>query len=173
LQGMARVAVGPPASHALGAARLILGLIFLWAFLDKLLGLRYTTPPERAWVEGGEPTRGYLSSSFGPLQDLFQGMAGNAVVDVLFMFGLLAIGVSLTLGIATRLGGWAGVAMVLLMYASHPVPWMEPNGTHPFLDEHITEAAVLALIALTNSGYPLGLGAWWDRRVTAKWPWLA
>ncbi|HUR24916.1 MAG TPA: hypothetical protein VM327_02750 [Candidatus Thermoplasmatota archaeon] len=39
--------------------------------------------------------------------------------------------------------------MVLLMYASHPVPWADPHGTHPFLDERITEATVMALIALT------------------------
>src|SRR5688572_23363522 len=115
-------AVAKPASYALAALRLALGLIFLWAFLDKLFGLRYSTPPERAWVEGGEPTRGYLSSSFGPLDEMFKAMAGNAVVDTLFMLGLAAVGISLTLGIATRLGGWAGMAMVLLMYASHPTP---------------------------------------------------
>ena len=109
------VAVGRPASYALAALRIALGLIFLWAFLDKLFGLRYTTPPERAWIDGGEPTRGYLSSSFGPLGDLFKGMAGNAVVDTLFMLGLAGVGIALTLGIATRLGGWAGAAMVLLM----------------------------------------------------------
>ena len=168
---MARVDVAPPASYALGAARLVLGLIFLWAFLDKAFGLRYTTPPERAWTEGGEPTRGYLSSSFGPLGDLFKSMAGNGVVDVLFMLGLLAVGVALTLGIATKLGGWAGVAMVLLMYLSHPTPWADPNGTHPFLDQHILEATVLALVALTNAGHAMGLGRWWERR-TAKWPWM-
>lgn len=160
-----------PAAYALAATRLTLGLIFLWAFLDKLLGLRHTTPPERAWLEGGEPTRGYLSSSFGPLEDLFHAMAGNALVDTLFMLGLLGVGLALTLGIAVRLGGWAGVAMVLLMYASHPVPWMEPNGTHPFLDEHILEAAALALVALTTSGHTWGLGRWWEAR-TRKWPWL-
>lgn len=165
------VVVARPASYALAALRITLGLIFLWAFLDKLFGLRYTTPSDRAWIRGGEPTLGYLSSSFGPLGDLFQAMAGNAVVDALFMLGLAGIGITLTLGIATRLGGWGGMAMVLLMYASHPVPWMEPNGTHPFLDEHITEAAAMALIALTNAGDTWGLGAWWRARM-AKWPWL-
>ncbi|HUR24922.1 MAG TPA: hypothetical protein VM327_02780 [Candidatus Thermoplasmatota archaeon] len=166
------VVVARPAAFALAASRLVLGLIFLWAFLDKLFGLRYTTPPERAWLEGGEPTRGYLSSSFGPLEDLFQGMAGNAVVDVLFMAGLLAVGLTMTLGIAVRLGGWSGCAMVLMMYASHPVPWMEPNGTHPFLDEHILEATVFALIALTNSGDTWGLGRWWRAGPAKRAAWL-
>jgi thiosulfate dehydrogenase (quinone) large subunit len=163
--------VAAPASYALASARIILGLIFLWAFLDKLFGLRYSTPPERAWLEGGEPTRGYLSSSFGPLEDLFQSVAGNALVDAVFMAGLAAIGLSMLLGVATRLGGWSGAAMVLLMYLSHPTPWAEPNGTHPFLDEHILEAAVFALIAFTMAGSTWGFGRWWAQR-TAKWPWL-
>ncbi|MEK6976492.1 MAG: hypothetical protein AABY18_09145 [Candidatus Thermoplasmatota archaeon] len=165
------VAVARPAAFALAAARIALGLIFLWAFLDKLLGLKYTTPPANAWTDGGEPTRGYLGSSYGPLENVFQDMAGNGLVDFLFMMGLLAVGVTLTLGIATRLGGWSGVAMVLLMYASHPTPWAEPNGTHPFLDSHIVEATMLALIALTTSGHTWGMGAWWNAR-TAKMTWL-
>jgi len=169
---MAQVVVAKPAAYALAALRIVLGLIFLWAFLDKLFGLRYATPPERAWIEGGEPTEGYLGTSYGPLGDVFQAMAGNTVVDALFMFGLLAIGLSLTLGMATRLGGWAGMAMVLLMYASHPIPWAPENGTHPFLDEHITEAAAMALIALTNAGDTWGLGRWWRVR-TARWPIVA
>ena len=166
---MARVDVAPPASYALAAARLVLGLIFLWAFLDKLFGLGYATPSANAWMDGGHPTKGYLSSSFGPLADLFQAIAGRAVVDALFMMGLLGVGVSMTLGIATRLGGWSGMAMVLLMYASHPTPWADPNGTHPFLDEHLLEAAVFALIALTNAGAVLGLGRWWSSKVKPAW----
>jgi thiosulfate dehydrogenase [quinone] large subunit len=102
---------------------------------------------------------------------MFKAMAGNAVVDVLFMAGLLAIGIAMVFGLANRLAGWGGFAMVLLMYASHPVPWMDPHGTHPFLDEHILEAAVFALIAMTDAGHALGLGAWWQRR-TARSAWL-
>ena len=159
------------ARYALAAARIILGLTFLWAFLDKLFGLTYSTPAASSWLKGGHPTKGYLGSSFGPLGEMFKGMAGNAVVDVLFMAGLLAVGLSLTFGFAVRLGGWSGVALVLLMYASHPVPWANPHATHPFLDEHILEAAVLALIALTAAGDTWGLGRWW-RQKTGKWAWL-
>lgn len=167
----APVAVGKPASLALASSRIVLGLVFLWAFLDKLFGLRYTTLPERAWIDGGEPTRGYLSSSYGPLEGMFEAMAGNAFVDTLFMLGLLGIGLALTLGIATRLGGWSGVAMVSLMYLSHPAPWADPNGTHPFIDSHVIEATILAIIALTNSGHTWGLGKWWEAR-TMKATWL-
>ena len=163
--------VSDKAKYALAALRIFLGLIFLWAFLDKAFGLTYTTPASNAWLDGGSPTRGYLSFSYGPLADVFREMAGNGLVDFLFMAGLFGVGVTLTFGVAVRLGGWGGVAMVLLMYASHPIPWAEPNSTHPFLDTHIVEAAALALLALTPSGDTWGLGPWW-RSKTPKMAWL-
>ncbi|MHB8633867.1 MAG: hypothetical protein ACYDBQ_07885 [Thermoplasmatota archaeon] len=154
---------GSASARALGGLRIVLGLIFLWAFLDKLFGLTYSTPGAASWLAGGHPTAGYLSSSFGPLGSLFRGVAGSVVVDVLFMAGLGGVGISLTFGMGSRLGGWSGMAMVLLMYASHPVPWMTPHASHPFLDEHIVEAAALALVALTRAGEPLGFGKSWSR----------
>jgi len=154
---------------SLGLLRIALGLVFLWAFVDKLLGLTYATPSGKAWVHGGSPTFGYLSSSFGPLGDLFKALAGNAVVDVLFMAGLLGVGVALTSGVATRLGCWSGLAMVVLMYASHPVPWASPHTPHPFLDEHTTEMAAFLLLAFLPAGEPLGFGAWWRRAVPVAW----
>lgn len=159
--------------YALAALRIALGLVFLWAFFDKAFGLTYTTPAGAGWFgEGGSPTKGYLSSSFGPLAEPFKAMAGNPVVNVLFMAGLFGVGVSLTFGVAVRLGGWSGVAMVLMMYASHPAIWAEPHGTHPFLDDHIVQACALALLALTPSGDTWGLGTRWRARTSkVKWLW--
>ena len=157
------------ARRALATVRIVLGLTFLWAFLDKLLGLTFSTPAAGAWLRGGHPTKGYLGSSFGPLADLFKAIAGNPLVDTLFMAGLLGVGVALTFGVAMRLGAWSGVAMVALMYASHPVPWLDPHGPHPFLDEHVLEAAVFWLLAVTPSGDTWGLGEWWRRRVPVAW----
>jgi thiosulfate dehydrogenase [quinone] large subunit len=160
--------------RAIAAARIILGLIFLWGFLDKLFGLTYTTAKENAWIDAGSPTRGYLSSSYGPLGDMFQSMAGNGLVDLLFMLGLAGVGLSLTLGIGVRIGGWSGFAMVLLMYLSHPIPWADPHTTHPFLDGHVLEAAIFVLVALTPSGDTWGLGRWWRRQsLVQKNRWLA
>lgn len=47
---------------ALNLLRLVLGFEFLWAFLDKTFGLGYTTPAAKSWLNGGSPTKGYLSS---------------------------------------------------------------------------------------------------------------
>ena len=41
--------------------RLATGFIFLWAFLDKLFGLGYSTKSANAWIHGGSPTNGFLS----------------------------------------------------------------------------------------------------------------
>jgi thiosulfate dehydrogenase [quinone] large subunit len=40
--------------------RLSLGFVFLWAFLDKLFGLAYSTAPGRSWLEGVSPTKGFF-----------------------------------------------------------------------------------------------------------------
>ena len=77
----------------------MLGFVFLWAFLDKAFGLGYSTAPAKAWISGGSPTSGFLGHvEAGPFRGLFTGLAGSAVVDVLFMLGMLAIGVALILG---------------------------------------------------------------------------
>src|SRR6478735_2194878 len=50
------------ARRALAATRLATGFIFLWAFVDKTFGLGYSTPSERAWINGGAPSQGFLNS---------------------------------------------------------------------------------------------------------------
>jgi hypothetical protein len=42
-------------AKALAVLRVATGLVFLWAFLDKLFGLGYATPGTKAWIAGGSP----------------------------------------------------------------------------------------------------------------------
>ena len=52
------------ATHIFGGlARISLGWVFLWAFLDKTFGLGYATESKDAWIDGGSPTFGFLSSA--------------------------------------------------------------------------------------------------------------
>jgi thiosulfate dehydrogenase [quinone] large subunit len=161
------------ADYGMVAVRVTLGLTFLWAFLDKLFGLRYSTMPANSWLKGGHPTKGYLSSAWGPLAGMFHKMAGNGLVDALFMIGLLCVGVTMLFGIATRLGAWGGFAMVLLMYASHPIVlghwYKQPDTSHPFLDDHILEAAAFLWLAFVAAGDVCGMGKWWRANVKATW----
>ena len=70
-----------------------MGFTFFWAFLDKLFGLGYATPSERAWINGGSPTKGFLANSAdGPFAGFYQDIAGAGWADWLFMIGLAGIG---------------------------------------------------------------------------------
>jgi thiosulfate dehydrogenase (quinone) large subunit len=152
------------AGYALGVMRIAFGFYFLWAFVDKLFGLGFATPAERAVVNGGSPTTGYLSGVEGPFAGLFNAMAGNAVIDVLFMAGLLGIGLTLVLGAGARVGALAGVAMYAFMYLASL-----PTVTNPVLDDHLTGIAVMLVIATVPASWSyLGLGSWWAR-IAPKW----
>ncbi len=103
-------------THAFGevtwaVTRLGLGFVFLWAFLDKTFGLGKATPAEKSWLNGGSPTRGFLSSVEGPFAGVFNGLAGNVVADWLFMAGLAGIGIALIAGIGMRIAAVSGVLM--------------------------------------------------------------
>lgn len=160
-----------PAQRALhyvaGAIRLSLGWIFLWAFLDKAFGLGHETPSSSAWINGGEPTAGFLGgATSGPFSGLYQDLAGQAWVDWLFMIGLLGVGLALILGIGMRAAAVAGSVMLVLMWTA-----VLPPANNPFMDDHLVYAMVLVALALGGAGRYLGLGSWWQQtRVVTRWP---
>lgn len=151
-----------------GLLRIVMGWTFLWPFLDKLLGLGFSTCAtetgtiefmcDSAWISGGSPTFGFLThGTKGPFAEIFQALAGNPVVDALFMLGLLGVGISLLLGVAVKFGGWSGAIIMLLMFfAGSLLP--ENN---PLIDDHIVYALLLVAFTYTNAGETLGLGKWW------------
>lgn len=144
--------------------RLALGWIFLWAFLDKVFGLGFSTAPDKAWLAGVSPTAGYLTAmTSGPFASFYQSIAGNSVVDLIFMLGLLLLGVSLLLGIGVRFAGYAGALLMFLMWTS-----ALPPQHNPFLDEHIVYIIVLVGLAYANAGMTWGLGKWWSKTNVAK-----
>lgn len=121
--------------------RYVLSFVFLWAFFDKTFGLGFSTTFDKAWVNGGSPTAGFLMhGTSGPLASIFQSISGYAIVDWMFMLGLLGVGVSLLLNLYTRLGATFGIIMMILMYLS-----VMPPANNPVVDEHIVYALVLAL----------------------------
>ena len=163
---------GPPirALRYVGAAiRLSLGWIFLWAFLDKLFGLGHETASKDAWVNGGSPTTGFLKfAAAGPFKDFYNGIAGSAWADWLFMLGLAAIGIGLIAGVAMRLTAAAGVLMLVLMWSA-----VLPPANNPFMDDHIIYALVIVALALGHAGHTLGLGRVWEQlAVVRRFRWL-
>ncbi|MGR6919281.1 hypothetical protein ACU635_33975 [[Actinomadura] parvosata] len=143
-----------PVDYAWAIARISIGWVFLWAFLDKTFGWGFATPANRAWIEGGSPTTGFLKGTGeNALGGFFGALAGQAWVDWLFMAGLLGIGLALVLGVGTRVAAAAGGLMLALMWAAEL-----PLANNPFMDEHIIYAIVLIGLALAGAGGTLGLG---------------
>lgn len=160
----------PAPSAWLAGLRIATGFVFLWAFLDKLLGLGYSTPSERAWINGGSPTKGFLGSiEAGPFASTFRSMAGDWWVDWLFMLGLLGIGVAVVLGIGLRLAAVSGTLLMALMWIAewHPARYTsagEATGsTNPLIDYHVVYALALIVVAVTAAGNRWGLGRSWAR----------
>lgn len=163
------------AAYVWGVSRIALGLIFLWAFVDKLWGLGYATCAnpktgditrycDASWLNGGSPTTGFLKSATkGPFADFFQSLAGNAIVDWLFMLGLLGIGLALVLGIAMKLAKVSGILLMLLMYLA-----VLPPKNHPFLDDHIIYILLLIGLYMVNDQQKLGLGKKWAKTKLVK-----
>jgi thiosulfate dehydrogenase [quinone] large subunit len=146
----------------------VLGFEFLWAFLDKTFGLGYATPSARAWINGGSPTKGFLSNvAVGPFESTFHAWAGAAWADWLFMVGLLGIGLALIFGIGLRIAAVSGTLMMLGMWAAEwPLAKFTSAGepsmsTNPIVDYHIIYALALIALAVTYAGHTWGLGRLW------------
>lgn len=159
----------PAARRVFALARISIGWVFLWAFLDKLFGLGFATERADAWIEGGSPTFGFLEfGTRGPLAEFFQSFAGAAWADWLFMIGLLGIGLALMLGVGVRLAATTGAAMLVLMWAAALLP--EHN---PFMDDHLVYALVLVGLALSDNGEVWGFGrSWKHTALVQRFPFL-
>jgi len=142
----------------LGLLRLSMGFIFLWAFLDKTFGLGFATTAEKAWLAGGSPTAGFLQFGVhGPFASFYNSLASSGLVEMLFMLGLLFVGLSLMLGIFVRLGALSGAIMLLLMYGALGLP---PEN-NPFIDDHIIYSLVMGVLAFGDAGKYFGFGRVW------------
>jgi thiosulfate dehydrogenase [quinone] large subunit len=147
------------ARYSAAAARLSLGWVFLWAFLDKTFGLGFATESKNAWIDGGSPTNGFLANApTGPFKGIYNDIAGATWADWLFMIGLLGIGVALMAGVAMRIAAATGALLLVLMWTA-----VLPPENNPFMDDHIVYAIVLVLLAALGAGKTLGLGASWEK----------
>ena len=164
----------------LAVLRIVLGLTFLWAFLDKAFGWGYATTPAQAWVNGGSPTKGFLSHvQVGPLQSMLRGMAGVGWVDWLFMVGLLGLGLALLAGIGLRLAAAAGTVLLGFMWiAEWPFARFTSAGTatsssNPLIDYHLVYIVAIIAVACYAAGDTWGWGRVWAKLdLVRRNPWL-
>ncbi|MFF4239283.1 hypothetical protein [Actinomadura geliboluensis] len=154
----------PAARYAWAAARLALGWIFVWAFVDKVFGLGHATPAGKGWLDGGSPTEGFLAHApKGPFAGFYNDLAGAAWADWLFMIGLAGVGAALMLGIGMRIAAAGGAALLVMMWTA-----VLPPENNLFMDDHIIYAILIIGLALVSAGDTLGLGRWWSGTALAK-----
>ncbi|WP_134739342.1 DoxX family membrane protein [Nocardioides sp. 503] len=158
----------PFARKALAVLRIGFGLTFLWAFLDKLLALGFSTGRDEtgvvdrfgdaAWIHGNSPTEGFLKfGADGPFKGFYNSIAGTWFADWGFMLGLLGIGLALTLGIGMRFAAAAGALLYVMMWTV-----VLPPENNPVLDEHLLGAVSLVALAALGAGTTWGLGRLWN-----------
>jgi thiosulfate dehydrogenase [quinone] large subunit len=151
--------------HQLGVAvlRIGVGIIFLWAGLEKVIGgggewsaagfLGHATSGSMGWpfVTGGVAE----GTIFNPTQSFWAGLAENStamtVINFLVPWGQIGIGVSLILGLLTRFGAAMGTLMMLFFFVA---AWDFEFG---IVNQHLTYALVTFFLGYIGSGNFFGL----------------
>ena len=152
-------------SKAQSVALIVLRTLIGWHFLYEA----YFKIMSPAWSRGGGPltpwtSAGYLQGASGPLGGIFHRLvnAGWTVwLDRSVKVVLLVIGLSLILGLFTRVGLWLALAMLALFYLLY-VPTLgipQPNneGTYLIVNKTLIEAAAVAVLLMFDTGRIAGL----------------
>ena len=151
----------PVQQVALIALRTVIGWQFLYEAYYKI-----TSP---AWSPAGTPlarwsSAGYLKGASGPLAGLFQRLinAGwTPWIDRTVKISLLLIGLSLILGLFTKVGLWGALFFLSLFYLLY-IPVMgvpQPNneGTYLIVNKTLIEALAVCVLLVFNTGAIAGL----------------
>jgi thiosulfate dehydrogenase [quinone] large subunit len=155
--------------YGLAAAigRIVIGIIFLWAGLDKVVNgdgkggpftaagfLKFGTNGTLGWpFVSGTPADGTV---FNPTHDFWAGLAGGGMmplINVLVVVGEVGIGLALILGIATRFASLMGTLMMLLFFFA---AWDYAYG---IVNQHLTYAVATFGLGVIGAGNYYGLDA--------------
>ena len=121
----------------------ILRILIGWHFLYEGVIKAYNP----SWT-----SKGYLLSA-SILKPLFTWLAGDSLIgsiDFLNIAGLIAVGISLIIGIKVRWGCIAGILLLLLYYLAHPpfpgLPQGPTEGSYWIVNKNLIEMAALLVI---------------------------
>jgi thiosulfate dehydrogenase [quinone] large subunit len=152
--------------HALAVAigRIAVGVIFLWAGLEKIIGeglgtwsakgfLEFATSGTLGWpFVTGEIAEGTV---FNPTHDFWVALAGNeaamSLISYLVPLGQAAVGIALILGLLTRFGAAMGALMMLIFFVA---AWDFEFG---IVNQHLTYAVVTLGLGIVGAGNHYGL----------------
>ena len=149
---------------AVAIGRIVIGVIFLWAGLEKVIGgggewtakgfLAFGTGGTLGWPFVTEVVEGTV---FNPTHDFWVGLSANegvmSVINLLVPFGQIAIGTSLILGIATRFASLMGSLMMLFFFFA---AW---DFAYGIVNQHLTYAVVTLGLGVIGAGTYYGLDA--------------
>ena len=135
-----------------------------------------------AWGRTGAPlvaftAAGYLKAGSGPFAPFFRRFAEPpwiGPIDVMVALGLLAVGLSLLLGLFTRIGALGALALLTLFYlaaiptAGLPQPGAE--GAYLFVNKTLIEAAAVFVLLAFGTGRIAGLDLLLSGRSTVPAP---
>jgi thiosulfate dehydrogenase [quinone] large subunit len=149
---------------AVAIGRIVIGVIFLWAGLEKVIGgagewsakgfLAFGTSGTLGWPFVTEVVEGTV---FNPTHEFWVGLSANAgamsVINLFVPFGQVAIGTSLILGIATRFASAMGALMMLFFFFA---AW---DFAYGIVNQHLTYAVVTLGLGVIGAGNYYGLDA--------------
>jgi len=154
---------------ALVLLRTLVGWHFLYEGLYKLWA--------PAWSREGVPlahwsAAGYLrGAASGPLADLFRWLGTSGlmpVIDRLMPIALVLVGLSLVLGLFTRLGAWGALGLLTIFYLSSiptsGVHQAGAEGAYLLVNKNLVEAAAVLVLLGFDTGRIAGLDLLRERR---------
>ncbi|MCI0388197.1 MAG: DoxX family protein [Acidobacteria bacterium] len=158
-------------SPAQQAMLVLLRVLIGWHFLYE--GYYKLVLP--AWSASGQPlgswsSIGYLKAASGPLGSFFRHIIDTGWIywiDRLVVFGLVLVGLSLMLGLFTRLGCLGAILLLMLFYLSSiPVggaPQPGNEGTYLVVNKNLIELAAVLVLLVFRTGEIAGLDMLWHR----------
>lgn len=165
---------------AAAVGRIVIGIIFLWAGLEKVFVgdgkggpfsavgfLKFGTNGTLGWpFVSGTPADGTV---FNPTHDFWVNLAGSGImplINLLVVVGEVGIGLALILGIATRFASAMGTLLMIIFFFA---AWDFAFG---IVNQHLTYAVVTFGLGVIGAGNFYGLDGMLARSFPAgvrKW----
>lgn len=138
--------------YSLVATRIFIGWYFLYEGMVKLLNPNWSS-------------YGFLISSEGLLANVFKKLAVNSstveIINFLNIWGLIAIGIALTIGLLSKFASISGAILVLLYYLSHP-PIIESlqvmvDSHTLWIDRNLIFISILIVLSVFPTSHIIGI----------------
>ena len=157
----------PPFVSASGlqqTALIVLRTLVGWHFLYE----GYTKLLQPAWSRAGAP------AATGPLAELFHSL-GNAswigTLDIAVAALLVAVGLSLMLGLFTQAGCAGAFALLAMFYLSAiplGLPEARAEGTYLIVNKNLIEAAAVLVLWSFRTGRMAGFDQYFSRKLVSR-----